>query len=151
VNGRLYWSLRALVAATGAIPWLLAAAHSRPVAAVALFHGLCHQLPEKTLSLGGGAMLVCSRCAGIYAGVALGALVPAPRSWCPASRRLLLAAALLLLADVILQATGTIPILHAARLTTGALAGWVASALLFAWLRLELGDAEDRLNRGGGA
>jgi uncharacterized membrane protein len=139
-----------LVATAGAIPWLFAAGQSRPVAAVALFHGLCHQLPEKTLSLGGVAMLVCSRCAGIYAGVALGALVPAPRSWCSASRLLLLAAALPLLDDVILQATGAIPILHTTRLGTGALAGWVASALLFAWLRLELDTAADRLNRGGG-
>ena len=96
-------------------------------------------------------MLVCSRCAGIYAGVALGAMKPAPQSWCPASRRLLLAAALLLLADVILQATGTIPVLHATRLATGMLAGWVASALLFAWLRLELNTAADRLSRDGGA
>ena len=144
-----------LVATAGAIPWLFAAAHSRPVAAVALFHGLCHQLPEKTLSLGGVAMLVCSRCAGIYAGVALGALVPAPRSWCSASRRLLLAAALPMLVDVILQATGTIPILHATRLGTGLLAGWVASALLFAWLGLERSRAKSSaaspISRGGGA
>jgi hypothetical protein len=64
---------------------------------------------------------------------------------------LLLAAALPMLVDVILQATGAIPVLHTTRLATGLFAGWVASALLFAWLRLELGDAADRLSRDGGA
>ncbi|HLP07583.1 MAG TPA: DUF2085 domain-containing protein [Opitutaceae bacterium] len=143
MSGRLFWTLRALVATAGLIPWLFAAARARPAAAIALFHGLCHQLPERTACLGGVAMLVCSRCAGIYAGVALGALIPVPQRCVPRARKLLCVAAVPLLADVILQAAGAMPILHATRLTTGALAGWLASALLFAALRVERVSASD--------
>ncbi len=150
MSGGLLWSLRALVAAAGSIPWIFAAAGARPAAAVALFHGLCHQLPERTACISGLGMLVCSRCAGIYAGVALGALAPAPHRWVPQARRLLCAAAVPLLADVLLQATGMMPILHATRLATGALAGWLASALLFAALQAERRTTA-ALSRDGGA
>ncbi|HLP03737.1 MAG TPA: DUF2085 domain-containing protein [Opitutaceae bacterium] len=147
MSGRLLWLLRALVAAAGLIPWLFAAVHARPAAAIALFHGLCHQLPERTACFSGVAMLVCSRCAGIYAGVVLGALIPVPRRWVPHARTLLCVAAVPLLADVILQATGAMPIRHATRLATGVLAGWMASALLFA----ALGAERAKLSRDGGA
>lgn len=129
--------LRVLVAAAGLMPWLFAAAHARPLAAVVLFHGLCHQLPERTLCFSGAAMLVCSRCAGIFGGIALGAVLPAPRWSGRHGRRLLLAAALPMLVDVIAQNTGLYPVLHSTRLTTGLLAGWTASALLFNALRAE--------------
>ncbi|MFT3830398.1 MAG: DUF2085 domain-containing protein [Opitutaceae bacterium] len=143
MSGRLLCPLRGLVAAAGSLPWVFALAGARPAAAVALFHGVCHQLPERTACLSGVAMLVCSRCAGIYAGVALGAVLPAPRCWAPHARKLLFLAAVPLLADVISQATGAMPILHVTRLMTGALAGWLASALLFAALRIERAATSD--------
>jgi uncharacterized membrane protein len=37
----------------------------------ALFAGVCHQSPDRSLWLGATSMIVCSRCAGIYAGLAL--------------------------------------------------------------------------------
>lgn len=147
----MIWSLRALVAAAGLVPWLFALAHERPAAAIALFHGLCHQLPEKTLCVGGSAMLVCSRCAGIYAGAALGAVLRAPRSWVQHARMILLVVAVPLVADVALQAAGAIPVLHATRLATGGLAGWTVSALLFAALRQERRTAGAALSRAAGA
>ena len=44
-----------------------------------LFILVCHRLPERTLQLAGVAMPVCSRCGGIFAGLALGIVVAWPR------------------------------------------------------------------------
>lgn len=40
-----------------------------------MFHGVCHQLPERALSSGGFSMPCCARCAGIYAGFLAGLAV----------------------------------------------------------------------------
>lgn len=42
---------------------------------MAAFHAVCHQLPERSFSLGGVPIAVCHRCTGIYAGLFLGALL----------------------------------------------------------------------------
>jgi len=34
-----------------------------------IFHGLCHQMPERALSAGGFSMPLCARCAGLYIGL----------------------------------------------------------------------------------
>lgn len=39
-----------------------------------LYVPFCHQIPERSLEVGGSAMAVCSRCAGLYAGGAIGLL-----------------------------------------------------------------------------
>lgn len=129
--------LRVLVATAGLIPWAFAVAHARPTAAVVLFHGFCHQIPDRTLSVSGLAMLVCSRCAGLYAGVALGALLPAPCFLLHRGRTLVLTAAGLLLAELLLQKAGLLPLLHSTRLASGLALGWIASAFMFATLRQE--------------
>lgn len=36
-----------------------------------LFHGLCHQIAERSFSAGGYVMPACTRCAGLYVGFAL--------------------------------------------------------------------------------
>jgi hypothetical protein len=67
----------------GLLPWLRALGSrelpvSLKLAIDQAFSALCHHLPERTLVLGGGAMCVCSRCAGLYAGIAIAALLPLP-------------------------------------------------------------------------
>src|SRR5262245_24781194 len=76
---------RAFLFLGGALPWLLPLARRYlplGTAGVTLdlaFVSMCHRLPERTLSLAGVPMPLCSRCAGVFAGVALGAAVLGPR------------------------------------------------------------------------
>lgn len=102
-----------------------------------VFHTFCHQIPERTLTLLGSPMLVCSRCAGIYAGVALAALLPTFTRLAPHGRRLVAVALLAMAADVLLQDLGLRPPSHPLRLATGLFAGWSATAFLFAALAPE--------------
>ena len=118
----------------GASPWLLPPARAwLPLGAVgvaldAAFATTCHRIPERTLVLVGVAMPVCSRCAGIFAGVAVGALAawPAlsPRAW----RLAITAASLIMLADVMTQDAGLHPVWHPARIATGLLFGYALAA-----------------------
>ena len=124
-------ALRVWVLAAGTLPWALALARVRHADLVLAFHTLCHQLPERTLSILGAPMLVCSRCAGVYAGVALGTISPLPARWLPHAPRLLAAAAALMLLEVAMQDLGLYAVWHAARLGTGLALGWSASAWMF--------------------
>jgi uncharacterized membrane protein len=130
-------ALGALLVASGALPWVLALARVQRLDLWIVFQSLCHQRPERTLLLFGEPMLVCSRCAGLYAGVALGALLPLPSRWLAHGRALVLGALALVLLDVIPQDLGLHPPWHASRLTTGLLLGWTASAFMFTTLRAE--------------
>jgi hypothetical protein len=62
-------------------PWVAAEAHATPIesgfllAAYALGSGICHQRPERSFFLWAHQMPVCARCAGIYAGAALAAII----------------------------------------------------------------------------
>ncbi len=120
----------------GLAPWLLPFARAwLSLGAIgsladAPFALICHRLPERTLSLAGVAMPVCSRCAGIFAGLALGAATGWPALPMPRARIALAAALLLLIADVVTQALGVHPLWHASRLATGALLGHLAAATI---------------------
>ena len=127
-------ALRALVAIAGILPWALALARVHGPAVVLSFHTLCHQLPERTISLLGAPMVVCSRCAGVYAGIFLGALLPLPRAWLRHGRRVVVCAAVPALIDVVTQDLGVHPSWHPARLVTGLALGWASSAFMFAML-----------------
>jgi len=129
--------LRCLITAAGLLPWALLLAGQASLCFKPAFHMFCHQLPERTLSIHGVPMLVCSRCAGIYLGVALGALLPSPR-WLPRlGCRLMLLAGAAMTVDVITQDLGLHAPIHAVRLLTGLALGWTASAFLFAVLKKE--------------
>jgi len=131
--------LRLAVMGIGLAPWLLAGIGYRGEPFAHLYASMCHQLPERTLSLFGSPMLVCSRCAGLYLGILLGAVALLPARRERASRWVFLVALLLAGVDVVTQDLGFHPPWHALRLMTGALVGY-----LFAAYPLGLLDAELR-------
>ncbi|HQP34937.1 MAG TPA: DUF2085 domain-containing protein [Polyangiaceae bacterium] len=126
---RILVLLRVLVGLAGLVPWI-ASLLNPPALLRFLFRATCHQLPERSLFLAGEQMLVCSRCAGVYAGVFLGSLLPVPKRWFRAARPLLVASFLVVGLDVALQDLGLHPVWHSVRLLTGAQLGWVIAALL---------------------
>ena len=101
-----WWMLAPLLlfAAALAVPYFLA--HGFFVIGLALQRGfalVCHQRPERSFSVFGGSVAVCSRCLGIYLGAALGLLFRASRK---VALRLLIAAAALNLLDVACELAG---------------------------------------------
>lgn len=126
------WALRALIALGALVPWIIAPARAALPDGLsawlyAAFGTACHQRPERTLTLI-APMPACSRCAGIYAGVALAALWVRPR---PSARALgwLLAIAIVLLGlDVTTLELALRPVWHGARILTGALLSFGVAA-----------------------
>lgn len=118
------WGLRGLIAVGALVPWLIAPTRAALPAGLsawlyAALGATCHQRPDRTLMLG-APMPVCSRCAGIYAGIALAALLvhrPSER----ALGVLLTVSVALLGIDVITQELALRPMWHGARVATGAL------------------------------
>ncbi len=127
---------RVCLVLVGVSPWLLPILRFElPLGAVGEWLGLpfalvCHRRPERTLQLLGIAMPVCSRCAGLFAGGAFGALVAWPRIELRTARVALLLAACLLVLDVVLQDHGVHPVWHATRLATGSFLGYVGTVAL---------------------
>jgi len=129
--------LRIALAFVGALPWLsgLGGRTLPPSLKRAIelaFAASCHHAPERTLVIHAQAMCVCSRCAGIYAGVALAALCSWQRGGRRALRVALVAGAALMIADIVTQDLGLHPPWHAARIVTGALVGGAAAAWMLA-------------------
>ncbi len=81
------WRTRWALLAAAAAATLFALLPVTPVWQVRLLYApICHQKIDRTLSLLGEPMAVCSRCSGLYFGVALAVLLAAliPRSlWWP--------------------------------------------------------------------
>lgn len=75
-------------------------------------------------------MLVCSRCAGIFAGMALAAVFPWPRWGGHRWKRLLLGSVVLMCLDVATQDLGLRPPWHSTRLGTGLAVGWLGVAAM---------------------
>jgi uncharacterized membrane protein len=125
---------RAAFVAAGVLPWLLTLLRAwLPLGAVgvaldATFITMCHRMPERTLVLAGVAMPLCSRCAGIFAGVAIGALVARPRVSMRAWRWAITATAAGMVLDVATQDLGLHPVWHATRLATGLSFGYALAA-----------------------
>lgn len=133
--------VRAACMIIGLSPWLLPMARAwLPLGEVgvmldAAFVPICHRIPERTLVLAGVAMPICSRCAGIFAGIVVGALAarPAlsPRTW----RLAIGAAGLGMLVDVVMQSTMFDSVYHPSRLATGFLFGYALAAACVDTLR----------------
>jgi uncharacterized membrane protein len=134
---------RALFVGVGVFPWMLPFLRAwLPLGAVgagldAAFVTMCHRMPERTMTLAGVAMPLCSRCAGIFAGVAVGAIVAAPRLSARAWRWAVTATAALMALDVATQDLGVHPVWHATRLASGALFGYAIAAACILALRRE--------------
>ncbi len=141
-------ALRIVVALTGLAPWVLAVARVRTPELEQAFHTLCHQRPERTLAIFGAPMLVCSRCAGVYAGVFLGVLMTLPRRLLGHGRAIVLGAMAAALVEIGAQDLGLHAPWHPTRLATGLALGWSASAFMFASLvtsrPLRVADGEAR-------
>jgi uncharacterized membrane protein len=95
------------------------------------FGYLCHQIPERSFYIEGHQLAVCARCAGLYAGFALGALIyPLARSLRQLEtprRRWLLVAVVPTLIDGALGLSGIWENTHLSRSLTGALLGAVCA------------------------
>lgn len=129
--------------AGGALPWILPFARAwlplgpLGVALDGLFYFTCHRRPERTLVFEGVAMPLCSRCAGIAAGLALGAVLAWPSPSLRATRIALVAAALAMALDVVTQDLGVHPVWHPTRVATGLFFGYSFAIGLFAAIRRE--------------
>lgn len=90
----------------------------------------CHRDPARTPQLFGVPLAVCARCSGIYFGLGLGAALRWPSLTPPQIRGWVLAAATLMVGDVLLEARGIHGPWPSLRLLTGlALAYPVGNAL----------------------
>lgn len=138
---RLAAAARAVLVAVGLLPWALPFARAfLPLGGLgvlldAAFAGACHRLPERSLVLVGVAMPLCSRCAGIFGGMAIGALAARPTLSSRAWRWGITAAAAPMLLDVITQDLNLHPLWHPARIATGGLFGYALGAAVMVWLR----------------
>jgi len=135
--------IRLLLILVGTSPWWIPLARAYlpigPVGTIldGVFIVVCHRFPSRTIELAGQLMPVCSRCAGIFSGLAIGAALAWPRVEIRWARWALVAAGAIMLADVITQDAGIHPPWHASRLITGGLLGWAASSALIAAIMRE--------------
>jgi uncharacterized membrane protein len=141
---------RALFVGVGLLPWVLPLLRAwLPLGAAgvgldAAFVTMCHRNPERTLVLAGVLMPLCSRCAGIFGGVAVGALAIWPRLPARAWRLVVTGAGALMLVDVATQDLGLHPIWHVTRIASGALFGYaIAAACVLALRREAAGSLAD--------
>jgi uncharacterized membrane protein len=135
------WSLAALLLAGAAVsvPWLFA--HRSFALALALDRGfalICHQRPERSFWLFGGAVAVCARCLGIYLGAAVGLLFRTSRTL---ALRLLIAAAALNLLDAGTELVGLHDNWLAVRFVFGSILGAAAALLISSAMAATQGSA----------
>ncbi|MEP7120593.1 MAG: DUF2085 domain-containing protein [Byssovorax sp.] len=128
-------TLAALLVAAGLFPWLIALRPEWSRAVFDVFRTVCHQRPERTLTILGAPMVVCSRCAGLYLGVAIGVPLPLPRRWLPYGRAMVMSAIGIAALDVLTQDLGLHAPFHPVRVATGLLLGWTACAFMMGTLR----------------
>jgi uncharacterized membrane protein len=98
---------------------------------------ICHQRPERSFFLSGLQLPVCARCAGIYAGVAAGALAATSLPPVRRPRLLVLIAIVPALVSLVVEWTGLSPLSNTIRAATGVLAGGLVAAVVLATLHYE--------------
>ncbi len=122
--------VRAALIGVGILPFLPRVLEGFPRTAPLLsliarwFRFQCHGRLDRTLVLAGQHLPICSRCTGIYLGLGLAAAIARPRLEARGRRIWIVAAAVAMVSDVVLQdLTGHAP-WHAVRLATGLLLAW---------------------------
>lgn len=137
----------------GVVPWILPVARAHlPLGRAGelidlLFVPMCHRIPARTLYYAGVPMPLCSRCAGIFAGLALGALIMRPRVDLARWRIVVAVATALMLLDVVTQDLGVHPIWHATRVATGLLFGYAIGAACLVAMRRAGGEEKPLADR----
>lgn len=102
------------------------------------FTGFCHRLPERSLSIGGELMPLCSRCLGISFGAGLGLLIGWPYRGLRVLRISVSLAAAFLFLELTTQDLGWHAVFHPSRLLSGFLVAYplgAAATALAATLR----------------
>ncbi len=84
-----------------------------------LFASVCHRMPERSFSVLGSLLPLCSRCLGLYVGAGLGLLVGRPALDVSALRLWLTVAAAALFVELFTQDLGWHPVFHPTRILTG--------------------------------
>lgn len=97
----------------------------------------CHREAARTIHWGGVGLAVCTRCAGIYFGLGLGALVLRPRLAQWPLRAWVAGAALLMVLDVATEVVGLRPEWAPLRLATGLLLAYPVAVAVVRSARLE--------------
>jgi len=124
--------IRGALVLAGALPYLAFALGGGPTWLARWFRFQCHGRIDRTLALGGQYFPVCSRCLGIYTGLALASILVIPKVSAPARRMWIVGAALAMVLEVYVQdASGHAPI-HVLRLVTGLLLAWPVALTLVA-------------------
>ena len=138
----LFRVTRVTLIVVGALPWIAPLVTPRwtlPGSVIwALdsgFDAVCHRIPERAMPLAGTMMPICSRCAGIFAGLAIGALIARPRLSLKKTIVLIGITSALMLADVVTQDLGMHPVWHPTRIATGIAVGYVLAVGLLSTLR----------------
>lgn len=138
----LYRVAQITLVVVGALPWIAPLVTPRwtlPGSVIwALdngFDAVCHRIPERALPLAGTLMPICSRCAGIFAGLAIGAVIARPHLTLARTLVLIGIASALMVLDVVTQDLGIHPIWHPTRIATGIAVGYVLAVGLLSTLR----------------
>ena len=138
-GARFWWGWAATFALTGLLLALVTLPpFVTPGWRVLLMHGfgnVCHQMVERSPSIGGVQLAVCHRCYGVYWGLALGplALLVLRRQFAVAQRHAMPVVLLSLLPGAMDWLAGVLGIWHntpASRMATGILFGLVAGLFL---------------------
>lgn len=130
IRAKIIAWFRVVLVFVGLLPWVLPFGRAwLPLGQFghmldSVFFTMCHRRPARTLTFESVPMPLCSRCAGIFLGVALAAIIGRPLLPLRAWRWAFLSACALMLADVVTQDLGLHPVWHPTRITTGLLVGY---------------------------
>jgi uncharacterized membrane protein len=123
------------------LPWITVLLRLHPLTQPASLllerlYGLqCHQRLDRTFAVLGEPLPVCARCSGVYLGLGLAVWVGRPRLRLDALKAWMLAAGLVLVADVASEAVGLRPASALFRAFTGAAFAYGIGLVVWQWAR----------------